>query len=897
MLNSKLMAQILASVGDGVIAVDLTEKIIYMNAAAEQITGWDSAEANGQQFSTVFILYNLRTKERLDSPVEKVLKTGTATGLQDQAVIITKDGSIKFLSANCAPIEHTENQSTGVAVVFRDITRYKVLERKIASEEKNFRTIFNSAPVGMYIVDGTREIKQVNDSALKLLGGERSQVIGNTFGNAFGCQKRFDDERGCGYNTNCQYCEFQRAVSLAFEGSAVAGIECSKTIVLDGKEVLFWFRVNASPIEVDGEYFVVVALADITDQKQREISITKTRDYYLRIFESFPAIIWRTNIAGETESINENWQTLTGQSVAQALGNGWLERLHPDDKQKCCNLNTIVQNESDLAEGEIRILDRNGQYRWLYCVYKLYYNMAGNAEGYIGMGIDISERRLAEEERKKAKDRAEAANMAKSEFLANMSHEIRTPINGIMGMIELTLLTELNHEQKENLATAKSCARSLLDIINDILDFSKMEAGKLLLQNNNFQPMKLLGEVIKTFSHRIGSKGLGLDYTISSTIPAILLGDSNRLRQVLNNLVDNAVKFTDHGGVVVSVKSSEITNDLVELTFTVRDTGIGIAPEEMGKLFKTFSQVDGSSTRRHGGTGLGLVISKQLVEMMGGKMWVESEKNQGSTFSFTLPFKVGNSIEVRQQQKRRIATPATVMKLLLVEDDAVNRMVLQRMVQEIGHQVDTAANGVKALELWQQKKYDAILMDIQMSEMDGVETTKRIRQAEAATGNHIPILALTAHALEGDRERFLAAGMDEYMTKPVQMEELFEKIELFSPRERQAEIATIRSIQVNDNGEIVYVSAAADPLNGNSSAFSEIEALIAGIDEAAIQDTNLLEGIAHQIKGLANEIGSDELKNVAFKAELAARRGNLSEAIKHVRQVSRLCETYKNAGV
>jgi len=896
MLNNKLMAQILASVGDGVIAVDLTEKIIYMNEAAEQITGWDSAEAIGQQFSTVFILYNLRTKERLGSPVEKVLKTGTATGLQDQSVIITRDGSIKFLSANCAPIEHTENELTGVVIVFRDITRYKVLERKIASEEKNFRTIFNSAPVGMYIVDETRAIKQINDVALKLLGGERSQIIGNTFGNAFSCQRSFDDERGCGYSSCCQYCEFQRAVSLAFEGSAVAGIECSKTIVHDGKEVLFWFRASASPIEVDGENFVVVALADITDQKQREISITKTRDFYLRIFESFPAIIWRTNIAGETESINENWQTLTGQSVAQALGSGWLERLHPDDQQKCCNLNTIVQNENDLAEGEIRILDRNGQYRWLYCVYKLYYNMAGNAEGYIGMGIDISERKLAEEERKRAKDRAEAANMAKSEFLANMSHEIRTPINGIMGMIELTLLTELNHEQKENLATAKSCARSLLDIINDILDFSKMEAGKLLLQNNSFQPRKLLEEVIKTFSHRIGNKGMGLDYTISSSIPAILVGDSNRLRQVLNNLIDNAVKFTDHGGVVVSIKSSEIMNDLVELTFTVRDTGIGIAPEEMGKLFKTFSQVDGSSTRRHGGTGLGLVISKQLVEMMGGKMWVESEKNQGSTFGFTLPFKVGNSVEIKKPQ-RHIATPAAVMKILLVEDDAVNRMVLQRLVQEIGHQVETAANGVKALELWQQKKYDAILMDIQMPEMDGVETTKRIRQAEAATGNHIPILALTAHALGGDRERFLAAGMDEYMTKPVQMKELFEKIELFSPRDRHAEIAAIRSIQVNDNGEIVYVSAAADPLTGNSSALAGIESLIAAIDETAIQDSNLMEGIAHQIKGLANEIGSDELKNAAFKAELAARRGNLSEAIKHVRHVSRLCETYKNTGI
>jgi len=892
-MNSSLTAQILTSIGDGVIAVDTAEKIIYMNAAAAQITGWEIAAASGKDFSTVFSLYNLQTKERLTSPVARVLQTGAAMGLQDQTVIVTKDGSIKYLSASCAPIEHTDMDVAGVVVVFRDVTRFKILERKLASEEQNFRTIFNSAPVGMYIVDETRAITQINDAALKLLGGERGQVIGYSFGNAFGCQRSFEDERGCGYSTSCQYCEFQRAVSLAFEGSAVSGIECTKTIVHNGKAVPLWFRASASPIEVDGDNFVVVALADTTDQKQKEISITRTRDFYLRIFESFPTIIWRTNMEGETESFNENWQTLTGQPIEQALGYGWLERVHPDDKQTCSDLTTREKNERDLTECEVRILDRKGQYRWMFCAHKLYYNMSGVAEGYIGMGIDITERKLAEEERKRAKDKAEAANKAKSEFLANMSHEIRTPINGIMGMIELTLLTELNSEQMDNLVTAKSCAHSLLSIINDILDFSKMEAGKLLLQNSTFQPRALLDEVVRTFSHRVSRKGLTWEYTFSNAIPEILLGDSNRLRQVLNNLIDNAVKFTEQGEVSLAVQSTSIGKDSVELKFTVRDTGIGIAPEDMDKLFKTFSQVDGSTTRRHGGTGLGLVISKNLVKMMGGQLWVESAKNHGSTFCFTLPFHIGASVEEKQKLRKNLGEPVSAMKLLLVEDDAVSRNVIQRLLQEIGHQVDTAVNGVEALSLWRQKKYDAIIMDIQMPELDGIETTKRIRIAESDEGNHIPIMALTAHALVGDRERFLAAGMDEYMAKPVQMAELSEKLELLSQLKQRADFTAISSIQINDSGEVVYVSAVADSLKKAPSALTGINAMLVGIDDETMQDVNQIEVVAHEIKGLANQIGSDELISVAFKAELAARRGNLEEALEHIGHISRICEEYR----
>ena len=1005
-MDTHFLAGILACAGDGVIAVDTAEQIIFMNEAAERITEWSSTKAMGQPFAAVFSIYSAKTRELLLNPATQVLQTSTATGLPNESILIMKDGREKYLSASCTPIKQTDEKIDGVVLVFRDVTRYKMLEKKIEREENNFRMIFNSAPVGMYTVDATEKIVQVNDAALKMLGGDRRRVVGKSFGNAFGCQGSLENENGCGYGDSCQYCEFRRATSLAFEGLAASGIECSKTIVNEGEKTVFWFRASAAPIIVDDKTRVVVALVDITDQKQKESSIIKTRDFYLRIFESFPTIIWRSNIKNETEYINENWYILTGQATEHALGHGWLERLHPDDKEKYVDSGQGLQDREVFEESEIRVLDCRGQYRWLYRICKLYYNMLGMPEGYIGMGIDItdrkiaeeglnrykvlseqardiiifidmtgriidaneaavkaygysraelleltifdlceqdqeifmkgqmtvadsegvffeaahkrkngavfpveinsqstiiggkkvllniirdiSERKLVEEELKGAKDKAEAANKAKSEFLANMSHEIRTPINGIMGMIDLTLMNELAGEQTENLTVAKSCARQLLKIVNDILDFSKMEAGKLSLELASFKFRDLIAEIVKTYAYRAAGKGLELNYTLAADAPDIVSGDQNRLRQIVNNLLDNAIKFTENGEVSLSVKKTAGNAETVELTFAVRDTGIGIAAGEMSKLFKTFSQVDGSITRKYGGTGLGLVISKQLVEMMGGKMWVESVKDNGSVFYFTVIFKTG-IIDDGPKLQPEFSKPLLPLNILLVEDDAVNRIVTERMVREMGCHIDTAENGVKALTLWRKNQYNIILMDIQMPEMDGMEATKRIREAEADTGRHIPIIALTAHALSGDRERFLAAGMDEYIAKPVQFTELTRKIALFSSQNKYMHSADlISSLQINEHGDIV-LAGEANAVNAEASALREIVKLL---EQCNVEEKGfaILEECAHKIKKLADKIGSDELKSLAFKAELAARRGNVRETLAHLENIRRKCE-------
>lgn len=400
-------------------------------------------------------------------------------------------------------------------------------------------------------------------------------------------------------------------------------------------------------------------------------------------------------------------------------------------------------------------------------------------EGYFALVFtDITDRKQEEEQMKKAKEAAEAANKAKSEFLANMSHEIRTPLTGIIGMLDLTLMAELPEQLRENLMTAKYCSNTLLTLINDILDFSKIEANKIELESLEFDIKEFCEEVFHIHSMGVEQKGLHLTYEIDEQVPPVLIGDRNRLQQVVNNLLGNAVKFTEKGSIDISVQMENMTEEQVWIKFQVIDTGIGIDPKELERLFKSFSQVDGSITRKYGGTGLGLAICKRLVKLMGGEIGVKSEKGKGSMFYFELPFAYKNH-RISSQEKSRprcmIGKSDQTFRVLLVEDNPINQMVIRHLLTERGHEVSVVDNGYDALQVLEKQDIDIVLMDIQMPGMDGMETAQKIRIQRQE--HHIPIIALTAHAMEGDQERFLGAGMDGYLTKPIQIEELFACIE------------------------------------------------------------------------------------------------------------------------
>ena len=508
---------------------------------------------------------------------------------------------------------------------------------------------------------------------------------------------------------------------------------------------------------------------------------------------------------------------------------------------------------------------------------------------------DMTERKHAADALIKARDTAEAANRAKSEFLANMSHEIRTPINGIVGMIDLVLLTGLTYDQKEKLLTAKSCANSLVKIINDILDFSKMEAGKLSIDHTHFEIKNLIEEIIKSYTPIADKKGLELSYSFSSSIPQYLLGDPNRLRQVLNNLIGNAIKFTEKGEVSISIKKNKLSEGEVELKFVISDTGIGISETEQKRLFKTFTQVDSSITRRFGGTGLGLVISRQLIEMMGGEIWLKSEKGKGSTFFFTIKFMPGKANAERPFIRPVVIRTQYARTILLAEDDVVNQKVITCMLKEKGYFVDIANNGLEVLKLYKKKNYDVILMDIQMPKMDGIEATKRIRQLEDDKKS-VPIIALTAYALQGDRERFIELGMDEYLSKPIQMEELVDTIEKTAAGGIKNDMQSI-GVRFNENGEVYFVREQNKKIDENNiHRLEHIQDKIKELQQLAEQsDLDEIEKKSSEIKELANQLEADALKSRAFKIQLAARRENFKEVIEAIGQMKNEYETLKKS--
>ncbi len=786
----------LNSIGDAVIATDPTGRVTRMNPTAERLCGWTLADASGRPLAEVFRLVHAETRQTVVDPVQRVMALGDVVGLANHTVLVARDGQEYQIADSAAPIRNGSGEIVGVVLVFSDVTEAYRAQAALQSSEQRYRSLLENLSSGVVVHRPDTSIVLSNSMAGTLLGLTQDQMLGKTAPDPHWCFLQNDGSPMPlkDYPVNRVIASGERLQNY------VVGVRHP------GRTEPTWVICNAYPARDNHGKLVevIVTFADITERKLAEAEF-KSQSQRLLLATSAAALgVWDWNVRENTMQWDDRMFELYGIARETSPNNidAWINGLHPLDKDTAmaeCQAALRGEKEFDTV---FRVLQPNGTVKYLKANALVMRDADGTANRMLGINVDVTQSKQSEisikeinaslEERVRqrtaaleatnvllsaAKLQAEAASVAKSAFLANMSHEIRTPMNGIIGMTNILRREGITPQQARRFDTIETSAQHLLSVINNILDLSKIEAGKLALEEAPLVISSLLANVHSIISERARVKGIEL-LIQSDPLPANLLGDPTRLQQALLNYAGNAVTFTEKGTVILRTLKQEEADDSLTVRFEVQDSGIGISPEAMTRLFGAFEQADNSLTRKYGGTGLGLAITKRLANMMGGEVGAQSTPGVGSTFWFTARLK-----------KRVKAAPASAPSptelnaeaiirqrycghcILVVDDEPVNREVTQIQLQALDLVVDMAADGAEAIALARKNSYAAILMDMQMPKVNGVDATLQIRQIHGY--RHTPIIAMTANAFAEDRAQCFEAGMNDFLAKPISPEQLY----------------------------------------------------------------------------------------------------------------------------
>jgi PAS domain S-box-containing protein len=895
-----LQSAIFNSANFSSIATDAKGVIQIFNVGAERMLGYTAAE-----------VINKITPADISDPQEVIarakalsIELGTpitpgfealvfkaSRGIEDiyELTYFRKDGSRFPAVVSVTALRDAQDAIIGYLLIGTDNTARKRAEEALLKAGALQRAIFNSANFSSIATDAKGVIQIFNVGAERMLGYTAAEVMNQI------TPADISDPQEVIARAKALSVELGTPITPGFEAlvfKASRGIEDIYELTYFRKDGSRFPAVVSVTALRDAQDAIIGYLLIGTDNTARKLveaeqqkldQRLRDQQFYTRsLIESNIDALMTTDPAGIITDVNKQMEALTGCTRDELIGAPF--RGYFTDPARAEAAIKLVLSEKKVTDYELTACGRDGKQTVVSYNATTFYDRGRTLQGVFAAARDVTERKRVEAELQQAKAMAETASRAKSDFLASMSHEIRTPMNAIVGIAELLAKTPLSPKQNEYVQIFRRAGDNLLHLINDILDLSKVEASQLELERTGFSLNDLLEKVMEVVAGRAQEKGLALACEIAPEVPADLIGDPTRLRQVLLNLLGNAIKFTEAGVVALRVTPEADASESAALRFTISDTGIGIAADKLGAVFERFTQADSSTTRRYGGSGLGLTISKRLVELMGGRIWVESGVGDGSVFSFAVPIEIwsGATRRVVVPAGTRAEPPLQALHILLVEDSPDNRTITVAYLQDTPYRVDVAENGAVAYEKFTTGFYDLVLMDRQMPVMDGLTATRAIRDWEQT--NHrlpTPIVALTASALKGDQEKCFAAGCTAYLTKPIKQEVLLRAIKEYSiagpppsnDTSRQQEPILVRVIPQFADLTPGFLQ------NCRHHVLAALDALERG-------DFQTVESLGHGMKGAGGSYGFQAITDIAASLEQAAQSADTDASRKWAGELS-----------